>query len=274
MGHTLDLLVAGIVCTLLFVATYSQRRTWIALGSAALSVALLAGSVFLATAQNSTPIRDGVSRLAEAVPAGWDRHALNAAVALERASSYVASARRQATERESDPVLATSAPSIAAWFFWRSWFPAKPNTEESSVPTAETVAAAPAEPVAAPAAPWAFDAAIQFLLDAPPPLASGEFALRGANVSDQPLKLVRAVLKPDSSEQTLKLTLDVEGGSKGDVMVPPGAQFSLSASEFTAGDAAQLGGAILSVAYVQAGRRKSSITYLTQTMLAQRIALD
>ena len=267
----MDLLVAGIVCTLLFVATYSQRRAWIALGSAMLSAALVAGLVFIIpTAKDLTPVRDGLTGLSKALPAGWDRRALNAATALDRASKSVASARREAAEPEPAPILATSVSWIADWFSWNSWFFAEPETEQSPAPDAEPAVAKYAEPAAT---PRATDAAIQWLLDAPPPHASDAFTLQGANVSDQPLKVVRAVLKPESGAPTLKLTLYVEGAST-DKVVPPRARFSLRAEGLAAAAAAQFGGAILSVAYIQAERRKSSIMYLTQARLVERIALD
>ena len=253
----MDLLVAGIVLSLLFIATYSQRGTWIALGSAALSAALVAGLVFLSTARESTPVQDGLGQLAKMLPAGWDRRALDAAGALKRASTSVASARKRASARNLEPVLATSALSLSDRL---SWFAAEPEAEQRTVPKDE--------PRADPTDSGP-DATIKWFLDAPPSAANEVFSVRGANMSDQPLKVVRAVLKPDSGAQKLKLTLDVEGhGGADDDAVPPGARFSLIAEGLTAGEAGQLGGAILSVAYIQAGRRKSSITYLTQAALA------
>ena len=253
----LDLLVAGIVLSLLFVATYSQRGTWVALGSAALSAALVAGLVFLSTARETTPVQDGLGQLAKMLPARWDRRAMDVAEALKRASTSVASARKRETPRGLEPVLATSAPSLSDRL---SWFAAEPEAEQRTAPKDEPRA----EP--AKSSP---DATIKWFLDAPPSAASEVFAVRGANMSDQPLNVVRAVLKPDSGVQMLKLTLDIEGHGGADAgAVPPGARFSLIAEGLTAGEAKQLGGAILSVAYVQAGRRKSSIMYLTQAALA------
>lgn len=260
MGDALDLLVAGIVLSLLFVATYSQRSTWIALGSGALSVTLVAGLVLLSTAQNSTPVQDGFSRLAKMLPAGWDQRALDAAAALEQASTSVASARKHPSARNPEPALATSVSSFSDWFSWRSWFPAEPKTEERAAPQDETSA----EP-----ANSSLDVPIKWFLDARASSASEVFAVHGANVSDQPLKLVRAALKPDTGARKLKLTLDVQDHSgTEDAVVPPGARFRLKAEGLAAHEAGQLGGAILSVAYIQAGRRMSSIMYLTQATLA------
>jgi hypothetical protein len=160
--------------------------------------------------------------------------------------------------------------SVTDWFSWGAWFKAERQVEREAKtePGAEADPATEPEPKAEPVADKSSDAPIKWFLDAPSPSAGGAFAVRGANMSDQPLKVVRAVLKPDSGAGKLKLTLDVEGhdAAEGEV-VPPGAQFSLKAPDLTASEAEQLGGAILSVAYVQAGRRKSAIMYLTPPTL-------
>jgi len=170
--------------------------------------------------------------------------------------------------------------SITEWFDWTSE-PAQETVEDISVqetdedisaeidlgpaPRAET--APRAEPVPAAAS----DAPIKWLLDAPSPSTNNAFAVSGANVSDEPLKVLRAVLKPDSGTGKLALTVEVEGHDGADgAVVPPGARFSLKTDALTASEATQIGGAILSVAYVQAGRRKTSIMYLTPPMLAAR----
>jgi len=306
----LDLLIAGTVLFLLFVATYSKRSTWVLLGSTALSIVLIAAVVFLSTADKSNPVRDGLAGLAAKLPSGWDRRTLDLANAIEQVSVASAAARKRATERATEPVLANSVSSIADWSDWTSepppavkaeakpqpaanaiasiteWFdwtsePAQETVEDISVqetdedisaeidlgpaPRAET--APRAEPVPAAAS----DAPIKWLLDAPSPSTNNAFAVSGANVSDEPLKVLRAVLKPDSGTGKLALTVEVEGHDGADgAVVPPGARFSLKTDALTASEATQIGGAILSVAYVQAGRRKTSIMYLTPPMLAAR----
>ena len=255
----MDLLVAGIVFVLLFVATYSQRRTWVTLGSAALSVGLVAACVFLSTAQGSSQVHDGLAQLAKALPAGWDRPALHVTGAIEQASTSLARARKDTAAHEARLVLTASA---ADWFSWGSWFKAEPEAERTAAPDAEP------ETGAEPAADTSAGAPIKWFLDAPSSAANDAFAVSGANVSDQPLKVVRAALKPDSGVGKLKLTLDVEGHDDAqDAVVPPGARFRLKAAGLTAGEAEKLGGAILSVAYELAGRRKTSIMYLTPATL-------
>ncbi len=256
----MDLLVAGIVFVLLFVATYSQRRTWVTLGSAALSIALVAVCVFFSTAQGSSQVHRGLAQLAKALPAGWDRPALHVTAAIEQASTSLARARKDAAAHEAQPMLTASA---ADWFSWGAWFKADPEAERTAAPDAEP------ETEAEPGADMSAGAPIKWFLEAPSSAANDAFAVSGANVSDQPLKVVRAVLKPDSGARKLKLTLDVEGhdDAKGAV-VPPGARFRLKAVGLTASEAEELGGAILSVAYELAGRRKTSIMYLTPATLA------
>ena len=273
----MDLLIAGIVLFLLFVATYGQRRTWVTLGSTALTIVLVAGIAFLSSAEKSNAVREGLDKLAAALPSGWDRRALDLANAVEQVSLASAAVRERAAARPPEPILATSMWSISDWFDWGAWSAGSSRSDAAVVPDQE--AAQEPEPVRAqqPPAPVSDTAntPIQWLLDAPSPAANEPFAVSGANLSDQPMKLVRAELKPDNGAEKLTLTLDVEGGDgAGSGVVPPGARFSLKTNELTASEAEQLGGAILSVAYVQAGRRKSSIMYLTQDTLAAGTAAN
>lgn len=271
LGHTVDLLVAGIVLVLLFVATYSQRRTWVTLGSTALSIVLVAGCVFFSTAQGPGQLHKGLAQLAKKLPAGWDRPALELAAALEQASTSLAS-RKDAAPREPKPVLTATA---ADWFSWGAWFKTEQATEETAAPNPEEKAepVADHEPAPDPEAVPVADTgstAIQWLLDAP--AASDTFMLTGANVSAEPMEDIRAVLKPDAGGGTLPLTLSVAGEDS--AAVPAGARFGLVAEALTPDEVKQLGGAILSVAYAQGGRRKTSIMYLTPPMLAERVAGD
>lgn len=259
----MDLLIAGIVLFLLFAGTYSQRRTWITLGSTALTIVLIGGGVIVSTAQTSTAdhparVHDGLAQLAKRLPAGWDRPALQLTTAIEQASAGLARLRTEAAS-EPQPVLTAS---IADWFSFGSWFKSETETDESAAP--DEAPEAEAEPAAGTGA----DMPIKWFLDAP--AASETFAVRGANISDQPLKVVRAVLKPDSGAGKVKLKLAVDGqDGTADVVIPPGARFRIEADGLTASEAEAFGGAILSFAYVQAGRRKSAIMYLTPAVLAQ-----
>ena len=95
-------------------------------------------------------------------------------------------------------------------------------------------------------------------------------SISGTNVTSQAMEDVHAVLKPDSGRAELELLLDVEGHVYGNATtIPAGARFSL-VTEGPGEDGSELGGAILSLRYVQAGRRKTSIFYLSPAMLANR----
>jgi len=272
----LDLLAAGIVVFALLLASYSTRNTWIALGSMAISMAALLGFLFLYTASDSGPMRASLTALAKELPAGWDKPVLDLAATLERTSTAVA----QALSARREPIQAAST---TGWFGATAEIavapesprPESPRPEPATPASATPASATPEPPTREPptSEPPTPESAIQWFLDEPPPPDSKAFLIDGLNASDQPLEAVQAVLKPDSGAGELELVLEVEGG-KGGAVIPPGERFSLAAETLTEDEAKQLGGAILSVAYVQAGRRKTSIMYLTPPMLAQRAKGD
>jgi hypothetical protein len=83
------------------------------------------------------------------------------------------------------------------------------------------------------------------------------------------LEKVHAVLKPDASQREVELALSVEGRELEDkTVIPAEARFSLVAVNPSQDDS-QIGGAILTFRYVQAGQRKTSILYLTPSMVAR-----
>ena len=93
------------------------------------------------------------------------------------------------------------------------------------------------------------------------------FSINGTNVASEALEDVHAVLKPDSTEREIELALDVEGPALDpQAVIPPNARFGLISA--TPYDAKQ-GGAILTFRYVQAGQHKSSILYLSPSMVAR-----
>jgi hypothetical protein len=245
----LDLLTIGIVLFALLMASYSDRRAWIAFGSAAISIALIIGCVFLSAGEVPSPVRQGLARLEQELPPGWDQHARDLVAGVERVSTGFANAKKRAAERA--PILAASI---------THWFASEPKADADPAPSPVGVSS---------------NAPIKWFLDEPPPAASETSFLHAANVSDQPLENIRAVLKPDSGADELALTLDVEGRTAKDgAVVPPGARFSLAAKTLTKDEVKQLGGATLSFGYLQAGRRKTSIMYLTPPMLGERAARD
>ncbi|MDJ0513520.1 MAG: hypothetical protein QNJ62_08770 [Methyloceanibacter sp.] len=108
----------------------------------------------------------------------------------------------------------------------------------------------------------------------PPPGVEGVL-LSGTNGSSVPLEDIQATMRPDTDTTSLgtgniKLNLRVEGPD-GTVTpgaaIPPGARFHLQAEDLTNEDAEKLGGAFVSFAYSQDGRRRTSIMYLNQSAL-------
>lgn len=142
------------------------------------------------------------------------------------------------------------------------------------------VAPPPAAPSQAPAPvtaplPASPGAPVQWLGDAARPAALSGILLTGTNVSDTQLEDIQATLKPDAGAttpglETIALSLRIErrdGTIAEAASIPPGARFHLQASDLTGDAAGQLGGAIVSFAYSQDGRRRTSIMYLEQRAL-------
>ena len=83
-------------------ASYSRRSTWLALGSAALSLTALIGLLFLATTPQSGPIRTALAELAKDVPAGLGGRIAAAQEASETARGAVARFERELSQIRTD----------------------------------------------------------------------------------------------------------------------------------------------------------------------------
>jgi hypothetical protein len=259
----LDLIFAGLIFILLFVASYSRRNTWITLGSTALTIVLVAGLTFLLKADSSDPVRDGLRGLATMLPEGWNRYTLELAEAMDKASAVLAKSRE--TPRPAQPIQAAS---IADWFKF-DWVS---NDSEAGVKDleAETQTQSsltpPVEGIAEPEPAERADLSVKWLLDRPLIAEDGTLRIAGENPSILPLQSVHAVLKPDSGSGSVGLAVEV-GGNEGGTLVPPGARFDLVA-DLSPEETRALGGAILSFAYQRGERRKKSIMYLSAENLA------
>lgn len=274
----MDLAAAAIVLLLLFAASYSGRRTWTVLGSTALSAVLIAGWFLLANTQEAAPF---LNTLAEKLPNGWNRPAQNLAQAIERAAVSFAStapSRHQAAREQAARLQAArlqdakepsrapvSAASVSQWFGGgRSNGPeTRPKPATGGPPSTGSHGTVKHGSVK-----W---------IAVPPRSGGPMIVLTGANQSNGPLEDIRATLKPDGTDisvpKALRLRLRIEGQAvdgKGAASVPPGVRFHLEAPTLTADQARALRGAIVSFAYLQAGRRRTSIMYLTQAALAAR----
>ena len=253
MGDTLSLFAAGVALFALFIASYSRRGTWLALGSMAMSMALLFGCLFLVTAHDPSQVRMRLMWIANELPLLLDQQTaeqLAASLArLETPSPCTAGQPGCGIEIAPAPLPAEREPVQAAATA-PGWFDTNPDPK-----------AAPQTPVA-----WALDDR-----DVQRPVTSPwGFSIGGTNVSDEALEQVQAVLKPDATMREMPLALGIEGGAAGDgSVIPADARFSLFSAAPDESAAGPTGGAILTFRYVQAGQRKSSILYLTPAMVAR-----
>jgi hypothetical protein len=250
----LSLFAAGIVLFVLLLASYSGRGTWIALGSMTMSMALLFGCLLLATSHDRNRIRTNLAWVANEFPLVLDRHtAEQLAASLERlrAPSPCGGAGQPGCSPETAPAQPLAEPlaereTVQAAATAPGWFDTKPDQKANSQsPVAWQLNARDVQPVTS---PWGF-------------------SIQGTNVSDQPLEQVQAVLKPDSARREMPLALSVEGGDGS--VIPADASFSLFSPAPDQDAPGQIGGAILTFRYVQAGQRKSSILYLTPAMVGR-----
>jgi hypothetical protein len=202
----------------------------------AMSMALLFGCLLLATTHDRSQLRARLAWVASKLPLALDRQTVDQLAASLEPMQTPAPRR---AERE--PMQAAVVPG--------GWFDTEPDPKANSQ------------------TPIAWD------LDEPevqsPVTSPWGFSIGGTNVSDQALEQVHAVLKPDATKREFELALDVEGNLLEDEpVIPARARFSL-VSDSPDEDGSSLGGAILSFRYVQAGQRKTSILYLTPSMLAR-----
>jgi hypothetical protein len=249
----LSLFAAGVALLALFIASYSRRSTWLALGSMAMSMAVLFGCLFLATAHDPSQVQMRIARIASKLPPVLDRQIVDdLAASLERIQAPSPCGAEQpgcGTEMAAAPLLAEREPVQAA-ATTAGWFDTKPDPKATSQ-----------SPVA-----WTLDDR-----DVQPPVTSPwGFSISGTNVSDEALEQVQAALKPDSTQREVPLALSIEGDRAGDgSVIPADASFSLFSAAPDEGASGQIGGAILTFRYVQAGQRKTSILYLTPSMVAR-----
>ena len=85
MGDTLGLFAAGIVLLLLLIASYSRRGTWLALGSMALSIAVVAACLLLVAIHDPSQGRVRLAWIESKLPLVLDQQTADAlAASLER----------------------------------------------------------------------------------------------------------------------------------------------------------------------------------------------
>jgi len=281
----LSLLAAGLALFILLIASYSGRAAWIALGSATLSMAALAGVLFLAASQDPGQVRAGAAWVANELSLVADRptveHLKSAVERLSTALSCEAAQKPGCTTAASadTPAAAPEAMQAAATTSWlepeatpepvvqeppkQELAKQEPQKQElaKQEPQKQEARGASKSPVA-----WRLDdAGVQISSG-----GAGGFSVGGMNVSDKALEQIHAVLKPDGTQREMPLSLSVEGqSSEPGTSIPAGARFSLASATPNEDGSETSGGAILSFRYVQAGQRKSSILYLTPATVAR-----
>jgi len=281
----LSLLAAGLALFILLIASYSGRAAWIALGSATLSMAALAGVLFLAASQDPGQVRAGAAWVANELSLVADRptveHLKSAVERLSTALSCEAAQKPGCTTAASadTPAAAPEAMQAAATTSWLEpeatpepvvQEPPKQELAKQGPQKQELVKQEPQKQEArgASKSPVAWrldDAGVQISSG-----GAGGFSVGGMNVSDKALEQIHAVLKPDGTQREMPLSLSVEGqSSEPGTSIPAGARFSLASATPNEDGSETSGGAILSFRYVQAGQRKSSILYLTPATVAR-----
>jgi hypothetical protein len=203
----------------------------------AMSMAVLFGCLFLVTIHDRSQVRARLAWAASELPFLLDQQmAAELATSFEQAPMPAPPALRPV---DPEPVQAAAA---------AGWLEPKADAKTGSQ-----------YPVA-----WRLDD----LEIQPASSNDGIFLINGTNVSDQALEDVHAVLKPDAGQREVELALAVEGHQQDETVIPAAARFSLVSANPNQ-DGAQIRGAILTFRYSQAGQRKSSILYLTPSMLSR-----
>ena len=263
----MSLFAAGIALLALLFASYGRRSAWLALGSTMISMAAIIGCLFVITSPDQSQVRTRLAWIGSKVQPMLDRQTVDD---LKTVIEYVSRSSSchagqgsgcKATASPEPPPAGRGAMQAAAT---TSWLGTKQDAEPAKQypePTKQASKAISQYPVA-----W--------LLDEPHVQVSSSntqgFLISGTNVADQALEQVHAVLKPYSSKSEVDLVLNVDGHNAGDgAVIPAGARFSLVSETPNEGGSKQFGGAILTFRYIQAGQRKTSILYLTPSIVAR-----
>ena len=250
-------------------------------------MAALVGFLFVAMAKEPSQLRYGLAWLGDKLPLVLDQQTADKInKVIERIPAAIA-ANAAATAQvfapgppDAKPVEQAEAPSpceegeapcgtAASTANAASVSEAEPPAPEPEAMQATATPSWPAakqEPTTTPGGP------LVWLLDDQHNQASSSgaegFAISGINTSDQAMQEVHAVLKPDGGQRELELALSVEG-QKAEGVVPAGARFSLGFETPKDNGSKQFGGAILTFRYTQAGQHKTSIVYLTPSMISR-----
>jgi hypothetical protein len=245
---------------------------WIALGSATLSMAALIGLLFLAASQDSSQVQTRGAWIANELSLVADQKAVDGLkAAIERLSAALSCS---AGEKLGCHKAARAEPAAAAPAMQAATTPSWIEPEQAPEPLRQEATRQEAPKPGAKkeeSGPSSQSPVTWRLYDSNAQVGGTEgFSVSGTNISNQALEQVQAVLKPDSNQRELQLSLEVEGQKvEAGSTIPAGTRFSLVSENPTQEAAKPAGGAILLFRYVQAGQRKTSILYLTPAMVAR-----
>ena len=250
----MSILVAGVAVFALLVTSYGRRGAWLAGCSTALSLTTFIGLILASTAREPSIVRAHLTTLMHQLDSKLDQATLRGLAAV----IAPASGCDATSDRDCAPVKQLSSPVGARHAAAASNKAAK-AAQARAIDTASASVEAPGSPLA-----WLSD---------PPSVAasSSRLLIGGINRSDEPLRQVRATLKPDAMKREIALRLNVlDGNGDEPAVIPPGAHFTLELEV----EPKAIGGAIFAFRYVYAGKQRSSIWYLTPAMLARREPAD
>ena len=211
-------------------ASYSRRDQWLAGCSMTLSIAAIAGLLFLSTIEDAR-VRTELVRLVSKLSPVLDQRLLDrVTAAIEHFPTHTACGEKERT----GCVAAAADPAES------------PMSNGSDVPRSAEPASDARQDMQAASAPGWFEtkkdaneaarSPVAWLLDeAGAPVSSGVapgFLITGMNVSDETLTRVHGTLKPDSSQREFELALSVQANDvEGEAAIPAGARFSLGFPE-------------------------------------------
>ena len=263
MSLTLIFFVTFALLSALFIATYAGRSAWVACCSSAMSIAALLGTVFVSSFDDAKEVRVGLMLLARQLPLLLDQRTLDElTIAIDQSSSLancgrerkscIVASRVESLILQDDDPRRTGSPSEA------------PPAKQATFATNSRETKKDSEEIARWPVSWIPDDSILPVSENPAP----GFWIRGINISDQPLREVQAILKPDANHHELNLTVNVQGNQFEDkAVLPAGARFTLGAGIPKLKK--PFGGAILTFRYNYAGGQRAEIFYLTAAMIAR-----
>ena len=165
----MNLLAAGIVLFVLLIASYSGRGAWIALGSTAMSAALLFGCLFLASIRDQSQVRANLAWVASKLPLVLHRQTAEQLVAwIEQAQapSPCGAGQPGCSSKRALASLPAEREPLQAAATTAGWFNPKPDAKANSH-----------APVA-----WHLDErGVQL-----PVTSTWGFSISGTNVADRP----------------------------------------------------------------------------------------